>query len=77
LFEIEKLLKESVEFPEGEKTIVRRIIDREYQTLKGFEMDVVWSRVNTEAEERLNQFANEIAYIKMKTEEINEISADF
>lgn len=77
MFEIEKLLKESVEFPEGEKTIVRRIIDREYQTLKGFEMDVVWSRVNTEAEERLNQFANEIAYIKMKTEEINEISADF
>lgn len=66
-----------MEFPEGEKTIVRRIIDREYQTLKGFEMDVVWSRVNTEAEERLNQFANEIAYIKMKTEEINEISADF
>lgn len=57
-----------MEFPEGEKTVVKRIINKEYDSLKGWEMDKVWGTVNTDSEEKINQFANEIAYIKTKTE---------
>jgi len=40
-------------------------------------MDAVWTCVNPKANSTVERFANEIAYIKNKTEEINEISADF
>lgn len=75
--EIDALLKKSTEFPEGEKTIVKRIVDREFDTLKGFEMDKVWSCINLKDDNGTERFASEIAYIKNKTDEINEIAADF
>ena len=40
-------------------------------------MDKVWACVKTDSSERANKFENEVTYIKNKTIEINEISADF
>jgi hypothetical protein len=40
-------------------------------------MDKVWTCINPKTEHTLDRFASEIAYLKNKTEEINEISADF